>query len=188
VTRLTRVAVIPLIALLLAACGARGSGPGVATVGGKATATPTGKAENLKDKQRKFAQCMRDNGVDMPDPKTGEEGGVVFAAPAEGEPTGGTFAVDENMKKAMEKCKQYMPSGGDLPKPKPEDIEKMRAMAKCMREHGVNMPDPDSEGRVNLDSDSAPDLEKFKEANKACAHLGPGGRDGGAAVNVGPGS
>ena len=44
----------------------------------------------------------------------------------------------------------------NMPRPSPEEEAKMRdqalAMARCMREHGVDMPDPtfDDNGRVSI--------------------------------------
>jgi hypothetical protein len=56
----------------------------------------------------------------------------------------------------------------------------MRAMAKCMREHGVDMPDPDENGRVTIrrkatdGSGMNPDSPTFKAADKACRKYAPG--------------
>lgn len=61
---LAALALLPALAL-----GAQGCG----TLGGSADASGTAKAASDQDKMRKFAQCMRDNGVDMKDP-TGTAG------------------------------------------------------------------------------------------------------------------
>ncbi len=110
----------------------------------------------------KFAQCMRDNGIDMPDPETSEDGGVrMQAMPADGD--------TEKMDAAHNACKQYLPNGGE-PKPmSPEDQDKIRKQAKCMRDKGHNWPDPNFEGGVaaeglTLDFED----EKVKQDMKDC--------------------
>jgi hypothetical protein len=58
--------------------------------------------------------------------------------------------------------------------------------ARCMREHGIDMPDPTGEGLVvRRDGKDGPDpeSEKFQEAEQACDHhlanLGRGRRESG---------
>lgn len=159
-------AVVPILALGLTACGGGGKDP-VA----KAAAS---KSSDL-DAMRKFAQCMRQNGVDMADP-TGDGGRVQMKMSAK--PGADSEA---KMKAAEAKCRHFQPNGGKPVKLKPEDLAKMRAMAKCMREHGVDMPDPDENGRVTITRrkgtggpDMNPDSPTFKAADKACRKYAPG--------------
>jgi hypothetical protein len=57
---------------------------------------------------------------------------------------------------------------------KGDDEQKMREFTKCMREHGVDMPDPtfgaNGEARVQIRRGSGidPDGAKFKAAQEAC--------------------
>jgi hypothetical protein len=60
--------------------------------------------------------------------------------------------------------------------------------ARCMREHGVDMPDPTGEGGLVMRKDNDkggpdPDSEKFQQAEQACDHhlanLGRGRRESG---------
>jgi hypothetical protein len=45
----------------------------------------------------------------------------------------------------------------------------MRKQAKCMREHGVDMPDPDPTGKGGMRiGGPGDDPKKFEEAAKAC--------------------
>jgi hypothetical protein len=52
----------------------------------------------------------------------------------------------------------------------------MVAFARCMREHGIDMPDPTGDGLVLRRDDGGrgggpdPSSEKFREAEKACDH------------------
>ncbi|HCT75509.1 MAG TPA: hypothetical protein DGG94_17680 [Micromonosporaceae bacterium] len=156
-TKLTVSAAVLVCALALAGCGKK-QDDGIATAGqngNKPSGAPV--SEDLQERARQFAQCMRDQGIDMPDPEFSEDGGMAFKA---GEPGGSgtvegggpsdTINPKEDMgkfKTAMEACKQYMPNGGKMGEPDPEMEAKMREFAKCMRENGVeNFPDPSTEG------------------------------------------
>lgn len=59
------------------------------------------------------------------------------------------------------------------------DIDQIRAYAKCMREHGIDMKDPeenpDGSGGVGISIDGGADKEKIDKANAACKHLMPNG-------------
>src|SRR5687768_339793 len=112
-------AVIPLAAalvLVLGGCGADSGGDGVATAGGTAAANQGPPAPNVdeKEKGRQFARCMRENGVDMPDPGAG--GDVMFE-----------FDDDpQKVDAALKKCRQLMPGGGEPPKADAAEVEQMR--------------------------------------------------------------
>ncbi len=65
--------------------------------------------------------------------------------------------------------------------------------AECMREHGVDMPDPDfSRGGVSIRIGGEgfdPNSQVFKDAQKACgAFFGPGGGGAGPALAGSPGA
>ncbi|MCG8924229.1 hypothetical protein [Lentzea sp. CC55] len=115
-----------------------------------------------------FAQCMRENGIDMPDPE-GESGAIRMAVPAEGAGDG------EKMKTAHEACKQHLPNGGEFKPPSPEEQDEMRRQAKCMRDRGYNWPDPKFEGGGPAETIELPDMEDpgVKQDMKDCG-LGEG--------------
>ena len=119
----------------------------------------------------KFAQCMRENGIEMPDPKQDDKGGVMIeAAPGDSGP------IDEDkMKTAHEACKKHLPNGGEFKPPSPEQQDKMRQQAKCMRDKGYNWPDPKFEGGGMAESIELPDMDddKVKQDMKDCG-LGEG--------------
>jgi hypothetical protein len=53
--------------------------------------------------------------------------------------------------------------------PSAEELDKMRQQAKCMREHGIDMPDPDPTGKGGVSlGGPADDPAKFEAAAKAC--------------------
>ncbi|MEV4554219.1 hypothetical protein [Nonomuraea wenchangensis] len=146
-------------ALLLAGVAACGGGP----------AAP-GPAGTQGDGVR-YAQCMREHGVEMDDP--GVEGRIHLKVPS-----GGKAALE----KAQEACKKYAPvttgkAAGEVPA---ADQAKFIAYAKCMREHGVDMPDPKFEGgqaQLGLSGQKGitPDSPVMKNADKACRPLLPQG-------------
>ena len=141
----------------------------------------------------KFSRCMREHGIDMPDPQRVGTGGIKL--------TGGPVKVSQpKMKAAQAACQKYMQFGGGGGKrPSPAEQAKaqkaMLAYAKCMRGHGVDMPDPQMSssggnttfkfGGPSSKSDDGPgagavnpDSPAFKAADKACHgkidDLGPG--------------
>jgi hypothetical protein len=135
-----------VLALALAGCGKPADSASVATAGGGGGANPSASATaTLSDSERqlKFAQCMRDNGVDMPDPEAGGKAGAIRVG-GDGDPS--------KTKAAMDKCRSYLPNGGEAVKLDPAQAENMRKMSQCMRENGVpNFPDPDADGRIQFD-------------------------------------
>jgi hypothetical protein len=186
--RIWLAAVVPLLALSLAACGGHKK-PGVATANGgngkKGTPTPTSSVDT-RTALLNYAKCMREHGVNMPDPDfNGDGGGVTIAI------SGGP-ANEAQMKAAEDACHQLLPNGGAPPSMSPEQVEQMRKFAQCMREHGVQMADPDpNNGGISIgkkpapgpsDSGKAlqggpPDDPNFKAAEEACKHLLPKGMD-----------
>ncbi|ADJ50162.1 hypothetical protein AMES_8337 [Amycolatopsis mediterranei S699] len=173
----TRIAVVAALgaALLLGGCGAKtDDGSKVASIstppksGGPTAADNSGKSD--EDKMRDFAKCMREHGVDMPDPKpAGDGGGMAITL---GDKDGDTSKLDA----AQNACKHFMPNGGEMKPPSAEELDKMRKDAKCMREHGIDMPDPDPSGKGGLRAGKVgDDPKKFEEAAKACG-MGMAGR------------
>jgi len=125
-----------------------------------------------------YARCMRDNGVDFPDPQpvSGSGGAQVI-------PIDLGSAVFEKAQKA---CAAKLPAfGGEMdPAANQEFQDQLLAHAKCMREHGIDFPDPVFEGsgmsatEIKVD----PNSPAFKEAQEACGSKLPGG---GTMISVG---
>ena len=127
---------------------------------------------------------MKEHGVDVQIAAGGGdgEGTVQMASPGPGDDQANGGPPDEQtMRKAEEACRQYQPDGGDMPKPNPEEIEQFRKFAKCMRDNGVNMPDPDDDGRVTAtaapgDVQMDPNSDLVKKAEEACRQFRPSPR------------
>ncbi|MGH9273239.1 MAG: hypothetical protein ACRDZU_01215 [Acidimicrobiales bacterium] len=210
-TMVRRMAAQGLLALLVvttaAACGGGDDGgTDVATLGngdGTDDSTDDGDAassgEELTDAEREdamleFTECMRDHGVDMPDPEVAEGpgGGGAIAVTNEASGPGDMEAFEA----ANEACGDILSDVfGDAPQMDPEQEAEMRdnmlAFAECMRDHGIDMPDPEFESgggafSVRVGEPGAggvdPSDPDFEEAQEACQDLmgfeegeGPGG-------------
>jgi hypothetical protein len=134
---------------------------------------PTREAANRKA-ALDYARCMRDNGVDMPDPQF-SGGRVTQRMEKPSNP--------DQMRKAEAACAKYRES---IKAPEISDSEKAEfkqaalANARCMREHGIDFPDPtfDANGgaQVRIKGKGLnPDSPKFQAAQKACQKTMPNG-------------
>ena len=170
----TGLLVLPVVlALAVAGCGQPvEDDTGVATAGGAAGAEPTASASAVAlddaDRQLKFAQCMRENGVDMPDPDPADQGRIRVNAGDD----------PEKADAAMEKCREFLPNGGKPRELDPEQVENARKMAQCMRENGVpDFPDPQADGTIKLDKNmlggKGPDDPTIKAAMEKCEQYAP---------------
>jgi hypothetical protein len=123
-----------------------------------------------------YAQCMREHGIDMPDPEVSDEGGVNMQLGGDPENMAGLEDAEKACRPALDAAMQ---ADGRRPDPAQEAEMKDRALrfSQCMREHGVDMPDPVFEdgGRMKMtiggpDGGDGPDPESpaFQEAEKAC--------------------
>ncbi|MGC7096509.1 hypothetical protein ACPZ19_17670 [Amycolatopsis lurida] len=91
----------------------------------------------VEDVYLKYAQCMRDNGVQLPDPQAGDPSAMyegVDTASAAFETADRTCGailanvVQERQKQDPEQLKVQQ--------------EELLALAKCLREQGIQVPDP----------------------------------------------
>ena len=123
---------------------------------------------------------MREQGIDMPDPQM-DGGGISMSIPQ------GTDKAKVDA--ANEKCKQFLPNGGQPMKADPEMQEKMRQFAQCMRDNGLpDFPDPSEDGGIRIDGNKTgvdPESEAFKKAEAACKQFQPKrqGSDGEGSTN-----
>ncbi|MGP3964098.1 hypothetical protein ACTWPT_49855 [Nonomuraea sp. 3N208] len=167
--------VVPLMLALAACGGAAAKDDGVASAnGGVTSAGPTASPSAKADPQEaalKFAKCMREHGIDMPDPKV--DGGNFEISLPRG-------VTPEKAEKAHKACEHLMESAiPEGEKPSAEDYDQMVKFAQCMREQGIDMPDPKpgEPMRIRMKGGSK---EKMDAAHKACEQHAPGGkgRDG----------
>ncbi|WP_283133299.1 hypothetical protein [Rhizohabitans arisaemae] len=151
------------VALLLAGCASQAVPAGNAA---RASASG-GTEESLAD----WMTCMRENGVPVEDPR---ESGRYNAAE--------TGVGADVLEKAQEACRRYVQSAaGDRPGAgDPGVLDAYLAYAACMRENGVDLPDPapDAAGEIVLKPGAATDSPQYVKAEKACEGKKPGGGSG----------
>jgi hypothetical protein len=176
-----------VLALTLAACGSSGGGNQVASLGGddaRTTADDGGSSDDAEkdpeDAFREFAECMREHGVDMPDPEVSDDGGVSFSAPEGAAPADGAeVRGSDEFASAHEACEQHLEGvvNGDGKRPNEEQQEKFREQAlehaQCMRDHGIDFPDPQfgDGGMVtqSLGGGIDPNDPTFQDAMEECS-------------------
>lgn len=149
--------------LILAGCTETGQDNGIASAGGGpgvsvTTAVPPGEVDSVK-----WAKCLREHGVPADDP----------AGPDE-KPHIPDSVTKEQMDAAADKCREYNPNWGrPAPPPNPEDVERERKLAQCMRAHGVDMADPGAPSDAPIpETTVAGDV--VDRAQEACAREIPG--------------
>jgi hypothetical protein len=177
------------VAAMLAACTGAAAPPGVASLD-DATASgapaPSASAMTPQDAALAYARCMRENGVDMPDPvveTTGDGGISIGQSGPDGPPVN-----KDDFREAEETCRHFMeavrPDAG--PPLTAEEMDQMLAFAQCMREHGIPMDDPTIDGGTRVQIGSGPaeggttggpppvNETELQAAHEACSSLLPG--------------
>jgi hypothetical protein len=154
------VAGIAAAALALTACGGSGGGTGTGTGSG------SGDGDDAQSQMLAFAQCMREHGVDMPDPEVDSKGRVRMRIGSKDTPRA-------TMEAAQQACQDKMPKmggGGDAGDDNPQFQEYGLKLAQCMREHGIEkFPDPTGNGiRITPDMGIDPDDPAFQQAQSDC--------------------
>lgn len=136
----------PLCMLVLSACGPAPSEPGLA---------------NEQERQvtyEMFADCLRDHGANVGSPSVSPDGSVQLP------PGDGPMSSLDELGSAADSCQPILSSRG-LPPPGPivlseDQLEDLRrasvAFAGCLREEGIDWPDPEWEGGAirNWDPDT----------------------------------
>jgi hypothetical protein len=159
----TRVLAAALLAASIAACGSE---------------TPTSSQRpdqaDVKKAMLAYAKCMRDHGVDMPDPVF--EGNRIKQT--------GPPKVDQAELRAADQACASIRDSIKPPEMSDEDKAAFRQAAlknaQCMRDHGItSFPDPtfDENGgaqiRMRRGSGLNPESARFKAAMKACEKTMP---------------
>lgn len=160
------------------------------TAAGASSDAPDGADEDAaldpEDAMLKYARCMREHGVDMPDPEPG--GGISI---------NGDGLSPEQMETAEAECEKWMDmamaqdeGGHELTE---DEKQSFLDMAACMRERGYDFPDPEfgDDGRVTqrvekpAEGQPGPDDPAFQQDMEECsseAGMEPPG-DGEGATN-----
>lgn len=172
-TGLLSLATGALLAATLAACGGE-------TPSNAASGTPVKSGDEA---QLAFAKCMRDHGINVSDPDSqGRTRLEMKSKPGDG-------MTPEKLQTAMKECREKTGGGPREPTEaeRTEMLDQALKFSKCMREHGVDMPDPTASGggitirkKAGPGSSSGIDPESpaFKKAEAACEDLMPARRGG----------
>jgi hypothetical protein len=162
--------IVPLLAAFaatasLVACGAEKEDPS------SPASAQTQEAKNRKA-MLDFARCMREHGVDMPDPQ-------FSAGRVTQRMKGGNPEQTQAAEKACEKYRAQIKAPEMSASDKEEFKKAALANARCMREHGIDFPDPqfDENGgaRIKIGKGLNPESAKFQAAQKACEKTMPKG-------------
>jgi hypothetical protein len=160
-------------ALILVALVAAGCGGSSSASSGSATTTSQDAA------RIKYTQCLRDNGVNVPD------------NPGQGGPGGRFGNVDQaTLQKAQAACRKYQQAvvANITPAQRQAFQDAFAKFSSCMRQHGVNLPartpgqgPPAGGAQINRND------PKVQAAQKACQSKLPQGGPGGGRFGGGGG-
>ncbi|MCX4681911.1 hypothetical protein OG413_42690 [Streptomyces sp. NBC_01433] len=155
-------------AVVLSATACSGDGDGGGSGNGSGTKSGGSASDNGKTKEDQALEhrkCLREQGLNIPEPKPGENG--------VGMTIDGGGKSQKKVEKAFKACQDKAVGGGPKELTQAEK-DKMVAFARCMRENGFDMPDPKFDGGA---MQAAPalkqkDMKKFEKANAACESAG----------------
>lgn len=166
------ISAVALAGVLVGGCSSGpDKGEGVASLGGDKAATGV---ESSEEKLLSYVKCLREQGLDVPDPEVDAEGqlavkpgGSASADPAQ------RHAFRAKYEAAQKVCGS--PPPGMLGASTSQDASALHdallSFAKCMRAEGVDVPDPDPSGAGNAPSMlSGLDMndQKVKAARDQC--------------------
>lgn len=133
--------------MVFIACGS-GGGADVATLKGDGGATGGTPSPTMTQDEAlmRFAKCMRGEGIEFPDPTVDEKGRFSITVPA-----GSEDGPDQATQDAMKTCGHLLPQGGGpgvgmAGADQAAFRDALLEFAKCMRDKGIDYPDPDFSG------------------------------------------
>ncbi|MFF8102588.1 hypothetical protein ACF07S_23045 [Streptomyces sp. NPDC016640] len=151
--RVLLAAAASVVVLALTGCGGDGGESDIPTAASGGATTPSAGSDGAGGgddvaayvrAQREYVKCLRENGVDAPDPD--EKGNIDFGGDA-------TLKKDAKFRAATEKCADLLAAvpesleKGNQNKLTPEQIEVKQRYARCMQENGAaDFPDPGPDG------------------------------------------
>jgi len=189
---------LPAVVLFTAACGGGHSTSEIASLqeqeADTAGSTTTAAEVDLDQAILDFAACMREHGIEVPDPEINSAGGgIQFGFTVGGSAEGGAAgnAEMEKMQDANEACSHFLE--GVVSEFEPVDMTEMQdqmlAFSQCMRDNGIDYPDPEfsDDGGVTIIGDPGeggegfaldPSDPAFQAAQEACQEIFGGGGPG----------
>ncbi|KJY18287.1 hypothetical protein ADK53_06790 [Streptomyces sp. WM6373] len=151
-------AVVTGLTLFATACANDPSEGEDTSASGGGNGSAAGGAGADADRAVKMRQCLREHGIDVPDPEPGQD------------PRGMTLgggADPQKMQEAMKACGMQGPGSGK--EPSQEEKDKELKWIQCMRDNGVALKDPEYSGGARSAVEIPKGQEKaFEEAQKKC--------------------
>lgn len=174
IRRARRAAMLPALGLLIAlsACGSDSDAEADA---GTSLAAAEDSADDWDQHVLDFYQCLRDEGLDVEDPEPSSQSG-------DGKTQrrildlGELDPDDPKVKAAMETCEESVgPLDQGFDPDKMADTESLVKFTECMRENGIDMPDPAPDGSLTVPEGTDIESEEFQAASEECREFLSGG-------------
>ena len=159
-------------AVALSALGVAG---GLTACGGSSSTNASGPSRGTGQQPRiaaltQFAACARAHGIPVPDPNS--QGQISGSQQLEQQ-----YQNTPQGQAALKACGSYLRKG--VPQLTPANALQFRhavlLSARCMRAHGIPVPDPGPDGTINPGAAATINQAspQFQRAQQACAHLFP---------------
>lgn len=151
---------------------------GLTACGGSSSANTSGTSPGAGQQRAvaaltQFAGCARGRGIPVPDPNSQGQisGSLQLKQQYQNTPQG---------QAALKACGSYLRKAATerTPANTPQFRDAALRSARCMRAHGIPVPDPGPDGQINLSAAASINQAspQFQQAQRACAHLFPGSR------------
>jgi hypothetical protein len=148
---------------------------GLTACGGSSSTNTSGTSQGTGQQQRvaaltQFAGCARARGIPVPDPNSQGEisGSQQLEQQYQNTPQG---------QATLKACGSYLRRA--FPRLTPANTQQFRhavlLSVRCMRAHGIPVPDPGPDGQINPSAAASINQAspQFQQAQQACAHLFP---------------
>jgi hypothetical protein len=161
-----------LLVVIAAGFGAAASAQ-VATLGSpapEASAAPASPAPDGQEALLAWAACMRESGIEMEDPRFGLDGELIGGLGKDGTGSKADTKSPE-YQLASEACADSLTAFKAPPDPEQQAkrAEQQLAWAACMRDEGIDMPDPNPDGSyASYDWKLDPKGEEYSAASEIC--------------------
>ncbi|WP_414170960.1 hypothetical protein ACMATS_38240 (plasmid) [Streptoverticillium reticulum] len=141
-----------VLSLSLAACGGT-TDSGAPAGSSSGSGTDASGSADPATMALKLAQCLRQNGLDVPDPKPGSNG------------LSGKWQDDPAADKAFKACSQYVNQGYGYGKSQADVDQQNLKRAQCLRARGwKDVPDPKPGFGLTIPKEYQNDLDKMDQA------------------------
>jgi hypothetical protein len=176
---LVSVVAVAGLSLLVVGCGGGGSpAPGVAGLGTTTTAAAAATTDGSAPggELAEYARCMRSHGVlGFPDPASIGSSIGIKAAKSQIAQASARDTSSATFQAAQRACaKYYGQAATPPPHPSPQEMQKLLAVSRCMRAHGIpSFPDPDpTTGELTAPAGISRNSPHTIAALRACSSLG----------------